>query len=257
MICILACSFGLPVIFSANELTNTSSEPLSYNEDTGYAVYLDDGADLLSTSEESDLCDAMFSITGYGNVAFVSIKYNAYSSVEDFGEAYGYSLFGNDSYTLFIIDMDYRKVCVYSDGEIYKTITDAYAYTITDNIYTYASDAEYYECAYHAFDQIYTLLEGRRIAQPMKYISNILLSLVLALLINYFIVMSASRSKKASDAQLLNNIYTKVEVNNTRSDFLHQSKQYSPQQTSSSSSGGGGSRSSGGGGGGGGGSHSF
>lgn len=258
ILCVLVLCLGLPTCIFAAETEDTTSSRVSYNEETGYEIYIDDWADLLTPAEEKDLLAIMEPITAYGNVAFVSIDYNAYHSVESYAENYGYSHFRNESYTLFVIDMDYRKVCVYSDGAIYDTITKAYANTITDNIYSYASDAEYYECAYHAFDQINTLLEGRTIAQPMKYISNALLAVVLALLINYFLVMFTSRSKKVHDRQLLDGIYTKVDINNPTIQFLHQSRRYSPQ----SSGGGGGHRGGGGGGhsgggGGGGGSHSF
>ena len=136
----------------------------------------------------------------------------------------------------------------------YDIITKSYANTITDNVYTFASDEEYFDCANTAFEQINTLLEGRAIAQPMKYISNALLAIVLALLINYFVVMFVSRGRKPSNAQLLDGIYSKVEIHNPRMDLTNQTKRYSPQSSGSSGST---SRSSGGGfsgGGGGGGS---
>ena len=55
-------------------------------------------------------------------------------------------------------------------------------------MYTYASDADYYICAMKVYEQEYTLLQGRKIAQPMKYISNALLAVVIAVVINYIIV---------------------------------------------------------------------
>lgn len=231
---------SLSTDFFATENTNTSSGRVAYNEETGYEIYMDDWAALLSPSEEDNLRKAMEPITAYGHVAFVSINDNPNYSVTDYAEDYGYSHFGNDSYTLVIIDMEYRKICVYSDGKINSTITTSYANTITDNVYAYASDGDYYSCAYHAFDQINTLLEGRRIAQPMKYISNALLAVVLALLINYFLVMNVSRSKKASTSQILNGIYSKAEVQNPTIELLHQTKRYSPQSSSSSGARGGG-----------------
>lgn len=252
-LCLILLVLGFPSTALAIENIDTTNQMVAYNESTGYDVYIDDWAQLLTSSEEDKLCDIMGPITAYGNVAFVSIDYNPYYSVEDYAQNYGDSLFGNESYTIFVIDMDYRKICIYSDGDIYKTITKAYANTITDNVYTYASDGEYYACAAHAFEQINTLLDGRTIAQPMKYISNALLAIALALLINYFIVMTVSRSTKASDSQLLNGIHTKVEITNPKTDFLHQTKRYSPQPkaTPGVRSGGGGGRSGGGG------SHSF
>ena len=231
------------------------------SEDTGYDIYIEDHADLLTQSEKNDLRKAMEPISTHGNVVFLSIADNPYYSAEDYAEDYGYSHFGNASYTIVLIDMDCREICIYSDGALYKTITSAYARTITDNIYRYASDDDYYKCAYTAFDQINSLLEGKWIAQPMKYISNALLAIALALLINYFIVMHVSRSVKASNAELLNGIYRKVDINNPRTEFLTQTKRYSPQNNSSSgarSVGGGGGFSGGGGGSrGGGGSHRF
>ena len=244
-------------VFAAEEAIGSSTY-IAYNEDnenSEYGIYIEDNADLLSSSEENDLEDVMEPISEHGNVVFLSIDSNPRYSAESYAEDYGYSRFGNESYTIFLIDMDNREICVYSDGAIYKTITSAYARTITDNVFRYASDEDYYDCAYHAFDQINTLLEGKRIAQPMKYISNALLAIVLALLINYFIVMRVSRSVRASNSELLNGIFTSVDVHNTRTEFLNQTKKYSPQSSSSS-----GGRSGGGGGGGsrgGGGSHRF
>ena len=250
----LVIFLGMPVTYFGAESGMTASEPYAYNEDTGYEIYIDDWADLLTPSEEDELMNMMGSITTYGNAAFVSIDVNPESSVIDYAENYGYAHFENDSYTLFIIDMDYREIYIYSDGELYNTITTAYANTITDNVYSYASDEDYFTCAYEAFFQMTTLLDGGSIAQPMKYISNALLSIVLALLINYFIVMFVSRSAKASDTELLRGINKKVTIIEPTKTFLHQTKQYSPQ---SSGSRGGGGRSGGGRARGGGGGHSF
>lgn len=226
-----------------------------YNEETGYEIYIEDNANLLSPEEEENLSEVMQPISTYGNVAFLSTETNSYTSSERYAQNYGNSKFGQDSYTLFLIDMDNREICIYSNGEIYKTITRSYADTITDNVYTYASEQKYYLCAYHAFEQINTLLSGQSIAQPMKYISNLLLAIVLALLINYSIVMAMSRSKKAEDQELLNGIERNVIIQNTRTDFLRQTKQFSPQAPPPSGRSGGGH--SGGGSRGGGGSHKF
>jgi uncharacterized protein len=143
--------------------------------------------------------------------------------------------------------MEKRYLWIYSDGAIYKTVTNSYADTITDNVYSYASKEDYLTCASKAFEQVNTLLEGRRIAQPMKYISNALLAIVLALMINYFLVMTRSRSQKASDGQVLNGIFSKVAITNTHTEFVNQTRRYSPRSSSSSSSSSSGSRSSGGG----------
>ena len=66
-------------------------------------------------------------------------------------------------------------------------------------------------------------------------------------LINYFVVRMLSRASKASNRQIMGGIFTKVDINNARANFTHQTKRYSPQSSGSS---GGSSRSGGGGGGG-------
>lgn len=226
------------------------------NQDTNYEVIIDDQADLLTDAEEADLLEDMKPITEYGNVAFVSISDNPYHSTETFAREFYRQYFAQNSGTVFLIDMDHRYIWIHSDGAVYKRITTSYANTITDNVYSYASDQDYYDCASNAYEQIYTLLEGGKIAQPMKYICNLLLAIILALLINFFIVMWYSRSKKASTSEVLTGIYHKVDILNPTVNHTHQTKRYSPQSSGSSGGhsgggGGGGGRSGGGGG------HSF
>lgn len=224
------------------------------NPDTGYETLLIDDAELLSSAEEATLLENMKDITAHGNAVFISIRDNVYYDVERYADAFCDQRYGYESAVVFIIDMDTRYLWICSQGDIRDTITDDYAQTITDNIYTYASAGDYFICATKAFDQMNTLLEGKHIAQPMKYICNAFLAIAIALLINYFIVMIVSRSKKASVNQIINGIYSNVNITNARADFTHQTKRYSPQSSGSS----GGSRSGGGGGGSrGGGGHRF
>lgn len=247
---------GVPSMTYADTSWYPTMDRVAYNEETDYEIYIDDWAELLTPTEEDALRKVMEPITSHGNVAFVSISENPTYSTEDYADDYFYDHFGYESGTVFVIDMEERYIWIHSNGLIYQTVTDAYASTITDNCYSYASDEDYYECAAKAFEQINSLLEGRAIAQPMKYISNALLAIILALLVNYFFVMFVSRGKKPSTSQLLNGIFSKVEVTNPRTEFINQTKRYSPQ--SSGSSGGGRSGRSGGGGSrGGGGGHRF
>ncbi|MDD6844433.1 MAG: TPM domain-containing protein [Clostridia bacterium] len=228
------------------------------NGETGYKVIIEDDAGLLTDNEKSRLAETMKDITPYGDVAFKSIDYNPYST-ETYIERYYNSIFGTGSGTVFLIDMDNRNIWIYSDGSVYSTITTAYANVITDNVYTYASDRDYFTCANKAFIQEATLLQGRRISQPMKYISNALLAIAIAILINYFIVRQTSRVRKASDNEIVNGVFANNAFNNVSVNFIRQTRTYSPRSSSSSGSSGGHSGGGGGGGGhrGGGGGHSF
>ena len=245
------CAGIMASILSLGFSTDVHAETYVTNPDTGFEVIIEDEAELLSDAEESALAQKMAEVTPYGHAAFVSVDSN-YTSAGSYAEDCYYGFFGYESGTLFLIDMDNREIYIYSDGDVYKTITKSYANTITDNIYTYASDAEYFACAYKAFEQIVTLLEGNKIAQPMKYASNAFLALLLALLINYFVVKLTSAAKKPTERELLEATKHRCSLANASAVHTHTTKKYDPP--SSSSSGGGGSR---GGGGGGGGGHSF
>ena len=242
---------------SGTDNADRNSGTVYTNSETGYSVIIEDDASLLSNDEKIQLAETMKDITPYGDVAFKSIDYNPYST-ETYIERYYNSIFGTGSGTVFLIDMDNRNIWIYSDGSIYSTITTAYANVITDNVYTYASDKDYFTCANKAFIQEAALLHGRRISQPMKYISNALLAIAIAILINYFIVRQTSRVRKASDNEIVNGVFANNAFNNVSVNFIRQTRTYSPRSSSSSGSSGGHSGGGGGGGhSGGGGGHSF
>lgn len=258
MICAL---FLLPacLLFPLGVYAESQEAALWENPDTGYRIVLEDDAQLLDRKEQEELAAAMRTVTAYGNAAFKSISANAYSAAS-FADDYYHGLFGTESGTLFLIDMDNRELYLFSDGAIYRTIGKSYADTITDNVYRYASDGDYYLCASSAFEQIGAVLAGEKIAQPMKYISNALLAFILAALLNYFLARSLSRSSKPGTGEILGSISTRFDFQNPRKILTSQTKVYDPPSSSSSGGGhsGGGGRSGGGGGhSGGGGGHRF
>ena len=223
------------------------------NPETGYRVEIEDSANLLSSEEESKLALTMEAITAYGNVAFVSTNSNS-SSASSFAKSCYRDYFGTKSGTLFLIDMDNREIYIFSDGKVYRTITKSYALTITDNVFRYASAGQYYDCAHQAFRQISTLLEGGRVMQPMKYISNALLSLLLGLLICFAWICIATRLRNPKDREFMRRVMKQVNFTPPTAVCTHTTKTYSPE---SSDSGSGGSSGGGGGSSGGGGGHSF
>lgn len=229
------------------------------NPDTGFLAVLEDDAGLLTEEQLMELAEEMEDITAYGNVAFKTIDVNG-ASTESYARSFYQNRFGTDSGTLFLIDMDNRNIWIHSDGAVYQVITTANANTITDNVYRYASRGDYYGCASEAFRQINALLQGQRIARPMKYISNALLAVILALLINYGLVLRFTGLRKPKEGEILGSIHRKFSFTKPRAVHTHQTKTYDPV-SSGGGSGGGGGHSSGGGGGhsssGGGGGHSF
>ena len=253
--------FVLIFIFASESL---AGEVKYTNPETQYVVYIDDAADLLTDDEEYDLVGKMTGITEYGNAAFVTNEEAHSNSTSYYTEERYQELFDWDSGTMFMIDMADREIFIHSDGEVYSIVNNDRAETITDNAYRLAGKGDYYGCAALVFEQIQKVLEGGRIAQPMKYTSNAVLAIILALLINYGLLAFSRRAYKReikSDEVLVHAVNSFILGASVES-FLRQTKRYIPPSSSSGgghSGGGGGHHSSGGGGGhhGGGGGHRF
>lgn len=225
------------------------------NPDTSYRVWISDDAQLLDEEEKQNLAALMQDITVYGNVIFKTTD-SSVRDTESYAREYYKEQTGTDSGILFLIDMDNRVIWIHSDGDVYRVITKSYANTITDNVYRYASDGDYYECAAQAYDQVLALLNGNKIAQPMKYISNAFLSVILAMLLNYGLVCLFAGNRKPGRKELLGNTGNYFRYTQPQAFFVHESRTYNPTDSGSSSSGssgggsGGSSSSSSGGGGG-------
>ena len=175
-------------------------------------VVIDDEADLLTEAQEADLHAIMEKVLPYGNAAFVSVDKNA-TTTERLAETKFLEFFGDTSGALLIIDMDNRYIQLIADGAVYKTVNRTRCNEITDNIYRYASQKDYYTCAAKAFEQVTRLLEGGKIAAPFRYVTNAFLAVCLALIGN-FAVMSLQRRKKVAPENALN---VKVAVNTASS----------------------------------------
>ena len=224
------------------------------NEETGYYTLLVDYADLFTTTQEEELMVLMEPCSKYGNVYFLTIDSHSYSSTYSLATASYEESFGYENGVIFIIDMQERMLWITGMDDTQYVITDNYCDTITDNIYTYASDGDYYTCGKIAFEQIYAVLEGKNIPQPMKYICNFLLSVALALIINYFLATALSKKKAAQITDLRKNMIYHCNIRDPKAEFTHETKHYNPSSDSSGGSSGGGG---GGGGGSSGGGHSF
>lgn len=255
---VIAGIFATILFMVSATVTHAQTEGSTYytNPETGYRVVIEDDAELLTSSERNDLAAVMEEITEYGNVAFKTIDENNYST-DFYADKFYHNTFDKDSGVLFLIDMDNRNIWIFSDGRIYKTVTKSYADTVTDNVYRYASRAEYYTCAEQVFEQITSLLRGQKIAQPMKYISNFLLAASLALLINFVVMNAMTKVKRPGKEELLKSVEKKFSSTKAEATFINKTKVYDPVSDSSSGGGGGGSSGGGGGSSGGGGGHSF
>ena len=253
---------------SGNNETEAGAElpnlPISYQAENGNLAYVEDGAELYTAVERSQLLAQIKELLEYGNIGIVtSNTYN--SDAAAFAKQKYLEIFGKTKGTLFLIDMYNRRIQFFSGASMYRTLTTAKTNEITDNVYTYASSRDYYLCTQKAFEQVKTVLEGGHIVAPMRFATNAAFAIGLVLLIN-FIIITVQRNKTGS-AKVLTNalVYNKSGgsvVHGVRAVMTNQKKRRHVESSGGGGGfhGGGGGFSGGGGGGGfsgGGGGHSF
>lgn len=227
------------------------------NEETGYRAVIKDNAGYLKESEVSRLLEKMKPITEYSNVLYLTDENNVYCT-----ESYSESLcqralkqeFGaNADAVVYLVDNEYDYI--WATGATYDVIDKDKAYIITDNVYRYSADERYYTGAAEAFKEINDVLNGRKIAQPMRYICNGLMALFIAFMINFIIVDSKSKLKRASNSEMIEGSVRMLQKSMPDVRHTGTTRTYSPRSSGSGGGHGGGGHGGGGHGGGGGHSH--
>ena len=174
-------------------------------------------------------------ITAYANVAFWTTEAYASDEIEQ-ARLKRRDLFGLTNGTIFVINMEVRKLTIQSYG-IDNVITKSRANSITNTVRSYATGMRYYRSAAEAFDQIYSLLEGNRIAEPMKVMSNICLALMAGLLFMFFYTRKqVSSFSRPSPSELLQEGMAPLKLTSAKMVPEGIRSVYSPPSTDSSSS---------------------
>ncbi len=245
-------------VFAMYPLTAEALDLEYHDPVSGYDAVVMDDADLLTDSEEESLLEAMKANTEFGHAVFLTSKRPVDSTSALAAGTYK-SMYGSQSGSIFVVDMYNRYLYIFSDGLVYKFITKSYANTITDNVYRYATKGDYYTCAMEVFSQELKVLNGVRIAQPMKYVDNVLLALIASLFLNYLVLRIQARRDRATQAVMMESSKPYLALISAKYFDRGTTKIYSPPSSSSSSgsSGGGGGGGGGGGSSGGGGGHGF
>ena len=228
---------------------NTGSGITKDNPQSGYTAMVYDLAGLMSQTECKTLLEEVYQYTEFGDMVVLTTNENPYGNSESATDAYCEAFYQKYSKkancVIFCIDMRTRYILVYSAGSVVEdNLTRSKCDTITDNVYSYASDKDYYQCASKAYDQIGRVLQGMYIAQPMKVVSNLFIAFVVGFVIMYLIAVGKSKVSKTSDSELLKYAAVSFNANNPNDVVTGTTKTYVPR-----SSGSGGGRSGGGGGG--------
>ena len=248
---VLAIMVILSSLFSINAV---AGELIEVNNETGYDLFVEDKANLFTEEQIDILMDALLDLSYFGHAGVITLVKNPYNDTEKYAYEFMIQNYRYQNAAMLVIDMDTRTLTVWGNGDIQARI-ERFGTTITDNIYEYASAGEYYACAYEAIEEMYTVLHGEKIAQPMKYLSNACLAILLSLILSYFIARKTSSTSKATNRETMQGLFTSFKLENQRAHRTFTTREYSPRESSSGGSSG--SSGGGGGGGGGGGSHGF
>ena len=165
--------------------------PVLYtNPDTGYSLIILDDIDLLTDEEEEWLIEDMKPVTEYGSIAFWSTDQTARDEIDQ-ARVKRKELFEFESASVFVINMGIRKLTIQSYGNIYNNINDSYARSITDNVSHYATDKKYYNAASEVYQQIYQVMNGADIPEPMKITGYVIMSIIIGLTVALSLAFSA------------------------------------------------------------------
>ena len=248
LIALLLCLLLLPL--SASALAWTWG-----NDETGFCAAIDDDANLLTAEGVTRVQEAMKPITENTNVGFYSYDGSSSRAVLSKAQAWGEQTFGKSaSFTVFNIDMNTRRIGIYSSRDLYSVLTTGKANTITDNVYRYASRKDYDSCAEQVFIQMDQTIRGRKVAEPMKIASNAFLAVILAILVTYLLI---SVRMKKEQRVTLPEVVKAAGVGAATLVTGHVLTKVVHHESSSGGGGGGFGGGGGGGGGGSGGSHGF
>lgn len=211
------------------------------NSETGYVVMFADFAEYMPAEEEARLLEDMKPLTDYCNVVYFTYL-NASGSLGNNCESFYLEYLGaNRPGVMFAINP--HELYIYAEGSMSKIVTNRYATSIADNVYEKATVDDYYGCAADSYHQIMDLINNKKIPEPMKYITNTLLGLLIAFFLCFIYAYNTSKIKRTKGAVLTNGERI-FDLKDYKSSITKSETRYSPR---SSSSGGHGGRGGGGG----------
>lgn len=128
--------------------------------------------------DEPGILDKMEYVTEYTNILVYTTNDNP-KTAHSLARSLAEDNFGSGNGVVFLIDMDNRYIYIYAHNDACDAITKNIADTISDNIYQYASKSRYDQCVKEGVNQIYMRFSGKHIPEPMRYIGNAFLAVMI------------------------------------------------------------------------------
>ena len=165
-------------------------------------VYIADDAKLLTEDERDDLQKYLESLDGNLNYVAVTTEENDFGrSTDEILESYYNNKYDDTQAGIaFIIDMYHREIILSGYGDTRFLLKKSDEQDVTDNVYRYAMNGEYYDCMLNAFEQADVIVNDGFVLRPMRIIVTALISLIIGFLTPFFIAMR-KRSKLSLDTE--------------------------------------------------------
>ena len=186
---VIAGASAFSAFAAENKASHSRSEAQYTNPETGYQVLIKDDKNLLDSAQEAMLVEDMAPLTDYGHAIFWSTDIKNADYIDQ-ARRERLACYDYDSASIFMINMGSRKICIQSYGTLYDSINDSKARSITDNVSKHASAKDYYTCVKEAFGEMYATVNGKQIAEPMKYASYAVIALMLGIILALAIAFS-------------------------------------------------------------------
>ena len=144
-------------------------------------VYIADDAKLLTEDERDDLQKYLESLDGNLNYVAVTTEENDFGrSTDEILESYYNNKYDDTQAGIaFIIDMYHREIILSGYGDTRFLLKKSDEQDVTDNVYRYAMNGEYYDCMLNAFEQADVIVNDGFVLRPMRIIVTALISLII------------------------------------------------------------------------------
>lgn len=212
LLAVLIASVFLPCFAAVSYADSASFDglPSRNNGETGFSAVIADEADLLTPDEESKLLEKMVPLTAYANIAVYTV--DTPTNLQDYERAKQKraELFGQTAdAAVFMVDMYLRRIIIQRRGNMETFFNNSRANNITNNVASIAKKGDYYRTCATAMEQMLDVIRDRNIPEPMKYLSNGVIALMLGSLIAYLIAVVTSTTirkfalKKADSSETI------------------------------------------------------
>lgn len=198
-----------------------------YEHENGYQAIILDQDNVLSETHISKLTAKMKPITAYGNVALI-IGTDYEDSAYTYPQDYISQQWGQESAIVLAVDWKEKELGYDSEGALRCYISDSQAKVWQYEQEDYLDSEDYYICLAGVLEKINETLEEIQDTGSLKYIAFAMLSLIVAMVIMYYVVNRSMKKHVIVETDWLEGVTAKQDILNFAEHYLRETKRYIP-----------------------------